>query len=956
MRILLRFIFSCFVISINLYPDDEEIQCTHLTAEDGLSLSVVTSVLQDSRGFLWFGTYNGLNRYDGYNFRIFMPEPSNPQSISNHSILDLFEDSKGVLWVGTSNGLNKFNWKTEKFFTYKNIPNDTNSLSNNTVRCIFEDRSGTLWIGTSRGLNKFNRNKNNFTPIRKIYEISNPDAPNSVTSIQEDEKGLLWLGSWNGLICMQKNGKIIQQFLPKENDPKSISSREITVIYIDKSGNLWIGTNGQGLNIYNPETGRFTRYSADPLNSNSISDNYISTIYQDQIGNIWIGTKEGLNKFDQKNNRFIRFFHDLAKPFTIGSNWVLSMIEDKTGLIWVGTLAGLSRFHLSTNKFNYYREEKNDNEKSLTADRVNSVFIDKENSIWVGTRNGLNQIKTGEDKIIHYHPNPADSRGLNNKYVMTVLADHSGIIWIGTDGGGLTRYNPLNGEFKVFKSKAGNDKTINNNGAISLCEDHNGGLWIGTWTGFCYFDTKKEAFKRYILKYPSSSSTQNNIIWAIFEDSRNMIWLGTDGGGAAELDPRTNTFKYFIPDSSGTGNISGSRVFSIFESDDKTMWFGTNNGLNSYDRVKGKFTSYATKDGLPSILINSIQEDRKGNLWISTDKGLSKFNRQKGTFRNYSKRDGLAGIEFSPNASFQSDTGILYFGSSDGLLYFNPDSIKDAQISAHIVFTDLKIYNQSVPISGEQGSILKESLNYSKNIHIPSGNDVITIEFALLDFFEPKRNKFSYKLAGFDPDWNDVGYRNSATYTNLPPGEYKFLLKASNNTISENAKAVELTIVIEPSFFQTIWFKIILSLGAIIVTFIIIQNRTYRIKKRNEILEKRIAERTQDLDRTIQELSQEISERKKAEAKVQTSLEEKEILLKEIHHRVKNNLQVISSLLYLNSKKIKDADVLNMFKDSQNRVKSIALVHERLYQSQNFGKINIKDYIQKLIQDLFRSY
>jgi two-component sensor histidine kinase/ligand-binding sensor domain-containing protein len=860
-------------------------------------------------------------------------------------------------------GLNKFDWRTERFYRYKNNPDDTNSISYNLIYSIYEDKSGTLWVGTDNGINKYNREEDNFTVFKKASSGSNHNSLNSFICIEEDQKANIWFGTWEGLTCLLKDGSVLHKQLPEHEKIKTLFYNEISAIREDHEGNLWIGTKGKGLYKYNPSEDKFINYSTKPDDQFSISDNFVNTIFQDKLNNLWIGTNNGLNKFDWGKNRFTRLFNDPLKPLSISSNEILSIFEDQTGILWIGSSGGVSKLNQTVSNFNYYKADNS--ETGLSNNYVNSIFKNKKGEIWVGTRRGLNKIKhsgSGRNRIEWYLNDPVNTNSLNDNYVWSVIEDHLGYVWIGTDGGGLNRYNPATGEFKIFTPDVNDPESISNNGVISLCEDNKGNIWAGTWWGFNLFDRKKEKFLKYTDKF------EYNVIWVIYQDSKGMLWFGSDGSGISKYNPHTNAFTNFknesenLPPEKQTGpanysqttKISGNRVISIFESRDGIMWFGTINGLNSYDRTTNKFRVYNKENGLLSNSINGILEDDKGNLWISTDKSISKLNRKTGLFVNFTKRSGLKNVEFSPRAAVKAANGDFIFGSKGGLTFFNPSDIKDEYFTAPIVFTDLKIYNQSVLISDD--GILKESITGSAGINIPSGNDVITLEFALLDYYSTKDNKFLYMLAGFDPEWNDVGKRNSATYTNLPPGKYTFIVKSTNSSILGNAKEASLKINIIPAFHQTIWFKIVLAAGGLIITFVIINSRTRTMKNRNKILEKLVAEHTKDLDKTISELSQEIIERKKADEKVQTSLKEKEILLKEIHHRVKNNLQVISSLLYLNSKKIKDKETLGMFKVSQNRVKSIALVHERLYQSNDLSKIDFREYVQKLTKDLFRSY
>jgi len=951
-------IVAVIILNISLPAQETEMMLSHFTSEDGLSLSGVTQVFQDSRGFIWLGTYNGLNRFDGYNFKIYLPETGNPKSISSFKITAILEDNNGDLWIGTNYGLNRYNWKSEEFTRYFNDSDNPHSISHNEIYSIYEDRTGTIWVGTFDGLNKYDRNNDNFIQLKGMYGKNWDRSPlyagvETITSICEDYRVQLWLGTWNGITCINEQGNIIKQYPSAKNGFNADALREITCIYEDKSNNLWFGTNGKGLSKYNPKTDNFTNFRTTGA-ENSLSNDYINVIFQDKLNNIWIGTNNGLNKYNPDRNNFTRMLNDPNRPLSIINNEVLSLYEDKTGIIWIGTAAGVSRFYEPENKFSYYRADKNKPATSLISSRINSVFIDSQNNIWVGTFEGLDEILSGSNRVIHFRHNEGNKNSIGDNFIMSVIQDRSGIIWAGTHQDGLDSYNPKTGEFKAYKYKVNDPQSLSNSGVTSIFEDRAGSLWVGTWWGLNRLDRRTGKFLRYTADTSNHSSLRNNVIWVIYQDSKNMIWVGTDGGGVSEFNPLSNTFTNFYHDTSITNNISNNRVISIFESRDGIMWFGTMDGLDSYNRETGKITIYTQKDGLPGKFINGIEEDDKGNLWIVTEKGLTKFNSSSGLIANYSKRDGIKDIEFSAHVCAKSKNGYMYFGCKNGLMYFHPDSLKEREKTTRVVITDFKIYNKSVPIT--KPGILNESITSAKSICIPPGNDVITFDFAFLDYFNAKANRFKYRLIGFDKEWNDIGNRNTATYTNLPAGDYTFVVKASNSDLQKSDIETSLKVTIVPVFFQTWWFRILFIFSLIILTFLIILERTRKIRKHNKVLENRVAERTKDLDATINELNQEIVERKKAEEKVQTSLNEKEVLLKEIHHRVKNNLQIISSLLYLQSKPIIDKTTLGLFQDSQNRIKSMALIHEKLYQSKDFARINFDEYTNSLVDYLKRSY
>lgn len=954
-----KFITAILFVSVslclqsNIYSQEDEIKFSHLTVEDGLTSNGVTQIIQDRNGFVWLGTYNGLTRFDGYNFKAFLPEPNNPKSISNHSIWALEQDNLGNIWCGTQDGLNKYNPVTEQFIRFKNNPSQPRSISNDHIYSIFKDKQGTLWIGTLNGLNKFNPSTNDFTVIMQVAGTPNPDALNSVLCIQEDKDGYLWLGTWNGLIKMQKDGTIISRYFEDDPNNSNLNYRKINCLFKDRDENIWVGTSTLGLQKYDPHTNKFTSYR---YAINSISSDNITAIFQDEKNNIWIGTKNGLNKIDAKTGKIIRYYNDTQKPLSLLNNEILCLYEDNNSLVWVGNSGGVSRFYLTSNRFSYIQENIKEPTIGLTNNRVTAITIDSKENVWVGTLDGVNKIdpKTKNIKQIKKSSNTGHSIGSNQ--IMSIHQDRGGIIWIGTNDVSLNKLDPATGVIQQFEYNKKDDHSISNEGVTSICEDRKGNMWFGTWWGLNKFDRSTGKFQRFFADKKNNNSLRVDLIWKVLEDSDGMIWIGTDGGGISKFNPETNTFTNYFHDSTRVNTISGNIGITIYETRDGMMWFGTNNGLDRYDRKTGKFKSYFQQDGLPGIFINSIIEDNSGMMWIGTDKGLSRFDRRTETFTNFSVRDGLKDLDFSARVSCIDKKGILYFGTKRGLMYFDPATIRENFTTAPIVFTDLKIYNQSVPISSDGSTILDRSIIGTPSIKIPSSDAVITLNFSLLDYYNIRENIYMYMLEGFDNKWNIVGNRNSATYTNLPPGEYRFYVRAYNSSGIKNQKEASIFVTIVPTFYQTIWFKLAIILLIISLTFLFVRIRTRKIYETNKMLETKVAERTKDLDNTINELSKEILERKYAEEKVQISLAEKEILLKEIHHRVKNNLQIVSSLLFLQSKAITDETTRNLFTDSQNRIKSMALIHEKLYQSKDFSRVIFKDYVNSFLEHLHSSH
>lgn len=903
--IVVLFIFG--LLNIPVFSQLNEIQCTQITSENGLSLNTVTQIIQDKKGYIWFGTYNGLNKYDGYNFKTYFLDPQNPQSISNHSIWSLTEDHEGYIWVGTIDGLNKFDPVTEKFTRYKREQNNNKSLSNNIVNTIFEDSRNNLWIGTLNGLSLYDRESGNFKRIMKVNSRFNPDSLNSVVCMEEDERGILWLGTWNGITCVQKNGDIVKTYFEDKPNDKNFEYRKILSLFKDRKNNIWAGTNGKGLFRYDENKDDFIKYTHNNRNDKSISSNIVNTINQSRDGNLWVGTDNGLNNFNPETGAFINYFYDEKKPLSLISNEVKCIMEDYNGLIWVGTGEGVSRFMVFPEQFHYLPDLELFRKNNIINDRIYSLLIDKKNNLWIGGFDGLDKVNIRERTVKKFRTRNDDGRYINDNFVRKLYEDGNGIIWIGTNSNGLNRYDPATGKFTYFKYNVNDSTSISNNSIISILKDHNGYLWLGTWWGLNKYDERTNSFKRYHHRRNKPNSINNNIIWSICEDRDGIIWLGTDGSGVDRFDPKTDQFTY-LNEESGKRRISSNRVFVIKESRNGLLWFGTNNGLTCYNKLTDSTIIYDKKSGVIGTMVTSIQEDDKEQIWFATEKGLTVLNQSTGECTNYKKRDGLRNLEFDQDISAKSDDGYIYFCTRDGILFFHPDSLVKNSSNAAVVFNDVKIYNKSLEI-GKNG-ILSKSINYTDKISIPPGNDVITIEFSLLDYYNVKNNFYRYKLEGFDDDWSYVGERNSATYTNLPPGKYTFKVMAKSGGALKFDKENQLAIIIEPKYFQTLWFKVLIILLFLTVLWLALKVRTKTIMRQNKMLEHKVFERTKDLDKTIKELNQEIASKDKFFSIIAHDLRSpflallgfSKYLVDEIEEITKDDLKIVSENILKSAK------------------------------------------------------
>lgn len=852
-------------LSAGLVAQENQIRFKRLTIEDGLSQSSVLCILQDSKGFMWFGTEDGLNRYDGYNFKVFKSYRGDTSSLSDNSVWSIYEDHEGVLWVGTLGGLNRFDRETEKFTRYINDPNDPNSLSHNVVRSIIEDSHGVLWIGTEGGgLNRFDREKGAFRSFRYNPDNSNNISHDAVFSLCEEKPGVLWVGTLGGLDKFDTVKESFTHYRHNPNDPKSLSDNRVYVLYKGSSGVLWVGTQGGGLNRFNQQTETFTRYKNIFNNQNSLSDDRVYSIYEDYLGEVWVATQKGLNIFDPESGKFRRYLNIPADPESLSFDYVVSTYEDRSGLIWVGTKdGGVNIFDRLREKFKSFRREPN-NPRSLSQSSARAIYEDKSGMLWIGTElGGLNQLNQKKERIGLFTYDPANPYSLSHNSVYSIYEDRSGTLWIGTYGGGLNRFDRKTGKFKHFVYRSDNSQSLGDDRIRSILEDHKGQLWIGTdGGGLNKFDRETEAFTRYQHDPRNPESLSHDRIFVVHEgQSTGALWVGTFGGGLNKFNPKEGTFKRYLSSPNNQNSLSNDFVIVVYEDKSGILWIGTNGGgLNKFDPEKGLFSVYTEKDGLASNAIYGIVEDTNGYLWISGNKGLSRFNPQTGQFRRYDVEDGLQSNEFNGGAYYKTRSGEIIFGGINGFSSFFADRINDNPYIPQVVITDFRIFNNPLPIGENPAgrSILKKSITETGGIQLSYKDRVISFEFASLHYAAPEKNEYSYMLEGFEREWNHVGNRRFATYTNLPPGRYVFRVKGSNNDGVWNKRGAAIRIQVTPPFWLTPWFRSLAVIFFLAIIFTVYKVRTKAIRERNKKLEIHVEERTSELRRANLKLQDEI--------------------------------------------------------------------------------------------------
>jgi ligand-binding sensor domain-containing protein/signal transduction histidine kinase len=863
-----------------------------ITETQGLSHPTVYCVYQDRYGYLWFGTKNGLNQFDGYKIKEYTHQPDNPFSISSSHVQTIFEDSAGVLWIGTyDGGLNRFDRETDTFRAFRYQPDSANTISADNIYAIREDGQGNLWIGTfGGGLCQMNPQQETFTEI--FSNDSFPELANiAVTAILPDPDGSLWLGTFgNGLIQYVPESHQIRQYTHQPENENSLTSNLIYSLHRDKAGILWIGTYGGGLSRFDTGTNQFTTYRHTPSHAESISSNYVLDITEDSSGSLWLATQAGLCRFDLQECRF--YTYQPKQPLSGTSRAALNLNDvllDKTGTLWLASNGkGVYQFDTRSIFFENYVGKPDESETPFVASSVTSLYEDAEGYWWIGTfGNGLYQYNRRTRVFTRYVSNPADFRSLSQDFISAICEDAQGNLWVGTTDNGLCRLDKRTGRFHVYTHSPADPASLPSNSIEVLFRDRKGQLWIGTYNGgLSRYDEKSGRFVSYRHHPQKPASLASNHIKVIFEDSGGQLWIGTKDAGISVLSPQTDTFRNYRHIPADTSSLPGNAITSITEDVNHTIWIGTfDKGIGRLAPDGKSFSSINVLNGLPDSTVCGLLPDNAGNLWISSTRGLTRFTPALHAFDHYTVEEGLYTNEFVQWAYHKSRSGELLFGGVNHFLAFNPQHIADTRIQSPVYITAFNLFNKNQ---------LTHPVFDTRHVELEYTENYFSFEYVQVNFSSPDKHQYAFILEGADRMWNYVGTQRLASYTNLNPGKYLFRVISADKFGNWNEGA-SISIVIHPAWYNTWLFRLSMICLVIGSGYRFYRFRIRSIEEQKETLEKLVIERTREL----------VERQKQIEAQNQ-SIEEKNIRLseaKEIIETQNQSLKEINSELEIRVEK-----------------------------------------------------
>jgi signal transduction histidine kinase/ligand-binding sensor domain-containing protein len=876
-----------------LSGQDEYVRFKRITINEGLSLSSVYCIYQDSKGFMWFGTEDGLNKYDGQSITVYGATTDQHYILANKWIEEIYEDKTGMIWLGSRGGLTKYNPRKGVFTTLHYNPESPSTLSNDTVTAIATDLQNEVWVGTFQGLNRVDRITNEverIIPKEKGLE----GLTSRITGFLQDDAGTFWIASYRGLYSYDtKSGLFFQEtaggmidahtrihamchrndaiwigsdnglikldlsgarqhlrFSPRFAKPDAV----ISGLLVDRLDQVWMQTD-DGLYCFNPGNKRLKKVISPGGTTHSLALNPVEPLIEDGEGFIWHGTfGNGVFKIDPATLSFDHYLHNPADPQSLSENSINCVFEDRSGAIWFGTFgAGISILDPLSNRFTLFKSNPF-NPNSLISSFVWTVFETSDRTLWFGTNaHGISVYDPDRKVFTHYDHDPSDPYSLSNTSVRKIYQDSRGRIWVGTDGGGLNLFRPGDRSFIHYYHDPDDPSSISDNSVRAIYEDRHGNLWVGTMNGLNLFDPEAGTFKHYIHDPGDPASLPNDFIYsAIYQDHGNNLWIGTYGGGLCKMDPSTGTCITYANDPEDPTTISDNIVFSIYEDDMGRFWIGTNSGLNMFYPATGSFRRFGVGEGLANEVIYGILPDDENNIWMSSNLGIMRFDLETFEVKNFDMNDGLQSNEFNGGAYHRGHDGKLYFGGVYGLNVIDPAEIMPVKDVAEVTLTKLEVMGKEVRIAGveleedfeenpdqvleyEGDYYVSENVTYMEEIILDYPHRFFSIEFSALNSLQSGKLTYSYIMQNLETEWNNAGARNYVSYANMKAGTYLLKVVAVNSDGYRSDPPLQLQITITPPLWMSWWFIILEILVAVTVAVMIyvflLKSRTNRLLK-----------------------------------------------------------------------------------------------------------------------------
>jgi signal transduction histidine kinase/ligand-binding sensor domain-containing protein len=830
-----RISFFCLLVLFCLNSKSQQRIFSGYSITEGLSQSVVNCIYQDSRGFMWFGTQNGLNKFDGYSFEVFIYKPNDTTSISNNWIYGITEDRQGNLWIGTKGGLNKFIAKEKRFERIRYsvpYPSDVTEY----VYDLKTARDGKILINTPPVLTICDPEKTVFThyvsPLPYESSVKDCNIP-----LLEDRTGRIWIGSGRGLACYQPASGKFDIFQGDLLLPYTLSNNLITALYQDRQNNIWIGTDA-GLNRFIESDKTMLIYRNNINDRSSISNNFIRAIQEDKSGKIWIATEGGglniLNRDASGNEVFETF---TAENSGLGHNIVLSLSIDRSENLWIGTLSGISKTDLKKQKFGLYRKSDSPSSIDLLGNVIASIYKDKNDLLWIGNwGQGLNLYDRKSGKVEHFSSHLKGKNFISNNYIHTIFEDSSQTIWLGTRDG-LLVWQEQNRNFIRPHEFSENPGLFDFTGLriFMMMQDRKKDYWVATQDGLYRKSITASQTEWFHSGAANDHQISGNMVYGVLEDKDGFIWVATTQG-LDVIDPVSSNIKHFKKTEGLRNTLSDDFVTALCEDQNGDIWIGTSTYVDRFSKRDSSFTYYSQEHGLPGNLIYSIQIDKSNGLWFATGNGLCRYDSVSNTFHSYSVEDGMQSQEFNLRASFVSRDGEVFFGGMNGFNAFYPDSLSNNPQIPGMAFTAAYKIKKGV----------KESIDLEKRnrIVLPYNENSLTIEFSALEFTNPARNRYMYRFEGIDDDWIDIGYRRFVTFSNLSAGEYLLRIKGSNNDGVWNEEGISIRIVIKSPWWYSSVAYILYFLFALFLIYGIFKWREQQYIRDKKLLEEKVKERT----------------------------------------------------------------------------------------------------------------